>query len=207
LIKKEVPQRHEFGPGHHRHPDFPFGNHEFGDLGMSDLKDGLKGLKEQLGDEKRGAIHDAVVRAREEVMRARDQAKRAMDQVRIVSKDEDAIKSTRIDIGNAQIVFSDDKGELRIEKIDGKKVLTAKDPQGLLLFSGPVETKEDFDKIPPEVRQRYEKLQQHDLPAVAPGDLDEENGSAGGNDNEDEIEGSLEQVSATPFSHDVDLVS
>src|SRR5205823_14996455 len=35
LINKEVPERHDFGPGHHRHSDFPFGNHEFGDFGMS----------------------------------------------------------------------------------------------------------------------------------------------------------------------------
>ena len=76
------------------------------------------------------------------------------------------LRTTNIDIGKAQIVFSDDKGELRIEKIDGKKVLTAKDPQGLLLFSGPVETKEDLDKVPADVRQRYENLEQKELPAA-----------------------------------------
>jgi hypothetical protein len=47
-------------------------------------------------------------------------------------------------------------------------LLTAKDPQGKLLFSGPVETKEDRDKMPADVRERYEKLQQNELPAVAP---------------------------------------
>ena len=207
LIKKEVPQRHDFGPGHHRHSDFPFGNHEFGDFGMNDLKDGLKDLKEQLEDEKSGVIHDAVVRARGEAMRARDQARRAMGQLRILSKDGDAIKATQIDLGKAQIVFSDDKGDLKLETVDGKKLLTAKDPQGKLLFSGPVETKEDLDKIPADVRQRYDKLRENDLPAVEPvGDLDEENDSAGSNHNEDEMRGSLEQVSALAFSHHVDLV-
>ena len=202
LIKKEVPQRHEYGPGHHRHSDFPFGNHEFGEFGMSDLKDGLKDLKEQLGNEKRGVIHDTVVRARGEAMRARDQARRAMGQLRILSRDGDAIKATTIDLGKAQIVFSDDKGEMKLETVDGKKLLTAKDPQGKLLFSGPVETKEDLDKIPADVRQRYDKLQQNDLPAVEPAsDRNQENGSASGNDNEDEIEGALEQVSATAFLH------
>ena len=73
-------------------------------------------------------------------------------------------------MNKAQIVLSDDKGELRIENKEGKKFLTAKDPQGKLLFSGPVDTKEDLDKMPGEVRQRYEKLQQHDLPTVAPDD-------------------------------------
>jgi hypothetical protein len=38
-----------------------------------------------------------------------------------------------------------------------------------------VETKEDRDKIPADIRDRYEKLQQDDLPAVAPEtDADEE---------------------------------
>ena len=46
--------------------------------------------------------------------------------------------------------------------------MTAKDPAGRLIFSGPVETKEDLDKLPPEVRQRYDQLEQKDLPAVVP---------------------------------------
>jgi hypothetical protein len=67
---------------------------------------------------------------------------------------------------------------LRVEKLNGKKVLTAKAPHGLLLFSGPVETKEDLDKVPADVRQRYEKLQQRDLPALSSfGNADEENGA------------------------------
>ena len=49
------------------------------------------------------------------------------------------MSTTKVDIGKAQIVYSDDKGELRVEKIDGKKVLTAKDPKGLLQFSGPAD--------------------------------------------------------------------
>ena len=36
------------------------------------------------------------------------------------------------------------------------------------MFSGPVETKEELDKMPADVRQRYEKLEQKDLPAIAP---------------------------------------
>jgi serine protease Do len=182
LTKKEMPQHSEFGPRHpHRHSGFPFDQHEFGDLGMNALREQMEGLKESMGDEQQGMIHDAVMKARQEAMRAREQVReqiqRAGDQIRILSKDQGAIKSTKIDMGKAQIVFSDDKGELRVEKLNGKKVLTAKDPQGLLSFSGPVETKEDLDKVPADVRQRYEKLQQNDLPAISSfGDADEENG-------------------------------
>src|SRR5438270_532640 len=193
LSKKEVPQEREFGPGRHRH-NFNFNGMDMGDFGMNDLKEQMDHLKEQLGNEKQGMIHDAVMtaqaeaqrvreeaqrrreeaqRVRDQAQRIRDQAQRARDEARCaagniaVTKDQDGgLKTTRIDIGKAQIVYSDDKGELRVEKVDGKKVLTAKDPQGLLLFSGPVETKEELDKVPAEVRQRYEKLQQNDLPAV-----------------------------------------
>jgi hypothetical protein len=145
-------------------------------------------------------IHDAVMKAHEEARRARDQARRAADDVRIWRRDDGALKATKIDIGKAQIVFSDDKGEMKLETVDGKKLLTAKDPQGKLLFSGPIETKEDLDKLPPEVRQRYEKLQEHDLPTVAPpADVDPD--SVDANDDEDEPpQPSVEQVSARLFA-------
>jgi len=207
LIKKEVPQRSDFGPGRHRHSDFHSGGMDMGDFGMGELNDRMQDLKQQLGDEKRGMIHDAVIKARQEIMRSREQAMRARDearrasgQIKITQNGENGgLNTTKIDIGKAQIVFSDDKGELRVEKIDNKKVLTAKDPQGRLLFSGPVETKEDLDKVPAEVRQRYEKLQQHDLPAVASSNNSEDDeDSADMNDDEEDNNGdevqSMEQV-------------
>ena len=173
LTKKEMPQRHSWRPGdkHEWHWDFD----DVGDLGeqMQDLKEHLH---EQLGDAQRGGIRGAVMKAREAAKRAREDARRAAREIRILSQDNGTLKATRIDLGNAQIVLSDDKGEMKLENVDGKKLLTAKDPQGKLLFSGPVETKEDRDKMPADVRERYEKLQQNDLPAVTPGtDAEEEN--------------------------------
>ena len=164
LAKKEVPQRHNLFPGgnHDWHWDFD----ATGDLGgqMQDLK---KQLKEQLGDQ-RGIIRGAVVQAHEAARRARDDARHAADELRIFFEDDGAAKASKIDLGKAQIVFSDEKGELKLANIDGRKLLTVKDPQGKLLFSGPVETKEDLDKMPADVRQRYDRLQQNDLPTVAP---------------------------------------
>lgn len=227
LSKKEVPQEREFGPGRHHH--FNFNGMDFGDFGMNDLKEQMDHLKEQFGNEKQGVIHDAVMTAqaeaervreeaqrrrdttqqmRDQAQRIRDEARRVRDEARraagngnvTITTDQDGgLKTTKIDIGKAQIVYSDDKGELRVEKADGKKVLTAKDPQGLLLFSGPVETKEELDKVPAEVRQRYEKLQQNDLPSVISAhdsgvDVDIDNDSDDEGDSESEIQ-SLNQVS------------
>src|SRR5207249_6101140 len=184
LAKKEVPQRHSLFPGgnHDWHWDFD----ETGDLGeqMQDLKEQLK---EQLGDAQRGMIRGAVVQAHEAARRARDDARRAADELRIFVQDNGAVKASRIDLGKAQIVFSDEKGELKLENVDGKKLLTAKDPQGKLLFSGPVETKEDLDKIPAEVRDRYNKLEQNDLPGVAPqADADDDESGDDENDGDDD---------------------
>ena len=229
LSKKEVPQEREFGPGRHRH-NFNFNGMDFGDFGMNDLQEEMNHLKEQLGNGEQGMIHDAVMtaqaeaqrvreeaqrrrdeaqrvrdqaqRIRDQAMRARDEARRAAGNINVTRSNDGGLSTTKIDIGKAQIVYSDDKGELRVEKVDGKKVLTAKDPQGLLLFSGPVETKEELDKVPAEVRQRYEKLQQNDLPAVISAqeseidsdtDIDEEDSD------ESDIQ-SMNQISTQPSS-------
>ena len=92
---------------------FPGGNHDWnwdfdaaGDLDgqMRDLKEQLK---EQLGNQ-RGIIREAVTQAHEAGRRARDDAHRAADQLRIFFEDDGATKASKIDLGKAQIVFSDD---------------------------------------------------------------------------------------------------
>jgi len=196
LAKKEVPQRHSMIPGgnHDWHWDFD----ETGDLGeqMQELKEQLK---EQLGDT-RGIVRGAVIQAHEAARRAREDARRAAQEIHILSRDNGALKATNIDLGNAQIVFSDDKGELKLENVDGKKLLTVKDPQGKLVFSGPVETQEDFDKLPADVRDRYEKLQQNDLPEVAPRtDVDNEDADDDDDDDAENREPLSEQVSLKSF--------
>ena len=196
LAKKEVPQRHSMIPGgnHDWHWDFD----ETGDLGeqMKELKEQLK---EQLGDT-RGIVRGAVIQAHEAARRAREDARRAAQEIHILSRDNGALKATNIDLGNAQIVFSDDKGELKLENVDGKKLLTVKDPQGKLVFSGPVETQEDFDKLPADVRDRYEKLQQNDLPEVAPRtDVDNEDVDDDDDDDAENREPLSEQVSLRSF--------
>jgi len=190
VTKKEVPQHHSWNHGdkHEWHWDFD----EMGDLGeqMQDLKGQLR---EQVDEAQHGVIRETVLKAREAARRAREDAHRAAREIRILSNDNGALKATKIDLGKAQIVFSDDKGEMKLETVDGKKVLTAKDPQGKLLFSGPVETKEDLDKVPAEIRQRYEKLRQNDLPTVAPRTDADEDESDDMDDDEDQAS-SMEQV-------------
>jgi len=232
LSKKEVPERREFGPGRHGHGNYNFNGMDLSDFGMNDLKEQMEDLKEHIGGMNKGVIHDAVMAAQEEAQKARDMAQQRRDmaqqmrdqaqrvrdeaqrvrehareaarngQISVSRKVDGGLSTTKIDIGKAQIVYSDDKGELRVEKIDGKKVLTAKDPKGLLQFSGPVETKEELDKAPADVRQRYEKLQTNDLPAViSERDADIEVNADNGSDDEDDDEAdiqSMNQISTQP---------
>ena len=121
-------------------------------------------------------------------MKPRREAREQAREFRFDRQADGSLRTTRIDMGKAQIVYHDDKGELKIENVAGKRVLTAKDPQGRNVFSGPVETKEELDKLPAEVRQRYDKLEQKDLPAITPtitGDQDL-NDNDNDNDNEDD---------------------
>ena len=202
LAKKEVSQRHSMFPGgnHDWHWDFD----ATGDLNeqMKDLKEQLK---EQLGNQ-RGIIREAVTQAHEAARRARDDARRAADELRIFSDDQGAVKASRIDLGKAQIVFSDDKGELKLANVDGRKLLTVKDPHGKLLFSGPAESKEDLEKMPADVRERYDRLQQNDLPTVAPRS-DTENADGTDADDGDDEDDDDDDEADEPVSQQVSFQS
>ena len=225
LAKKEVPQRRF---GRHEH-DFGIGGPDFGDFEeqlrdqLNDLKEQLGESKPGIIHDAVMKAHEEVARAREEALRAgqrardeaqrardeaqreRDRAQRARDEARvggelkITHTDESGLKTTKIDLGKAQIVFSDEKGELRIDSAEGRRILTAKDPKGMLLFSGPVETREEIDKIPAEVRDRFEKLQQKDLPSIVGPEETDEDEDSDDLDEEDDAGPSAEQVSMPIF--------
>jgi len=216
LAKKEVQQRRSASPGenHDWHWDFD---------ATGDLKEQMQGLKEQLKEQlgdQRGIIREAVTQAHEAARRARDDTRRAADQLRIFFEDDGAVKGSKIDLGKAQIVFSNDKGELKLENVDGKKLLTAKDPQGKLLFSGPAETKEDLDKMPADIRERYDRLQRNELPNLGPGNPTWEmaipNPADGDNEDADDAddddsgadgdESSSQQVSFKSFSSPREMI-
>ena len=206
LGKKEVRQR----------------DHDYGMFNMEDMNEKMQAMNEKMKDfkfdfndtnfdpairetvknaqrEAARATAEARTQARAEAQRMRDEARRSAREMRLFSRDKGTMKSTTIDLGKATIVFTDEKGEMKIETVNGKKILTAKDPQGRLLFSGPVDSKEDLDKAPPEVRARYDKLENKDLPKVVPNsfvendenadndnDNDNDNGEDNDNDNDND---------------------
>ena len=212
LTKKEVPKRHAFGRRNFGEWNFGDSNFDFnydpdsGQVDLGNLKEKLQDMKERLRDEaaeQSDVVREAVMRAHDQISQARDAAQRARDQVNITKNFRNGLQTTKIDVGKAQIVFSDDKGELRIETLGGKRILTAKDPKGMLLFSGPVETKEDLDKVPAGVRERYQQLQQHDLPSVAaprqPQEDEDDNSSTDEEDEETAPQPEQVSLSRPPF--------
>src|SRR6266404_3507097 len=79
LAKKEVSERADWGRGRHPHFNFNFNGHDSDDFGMGDLKEHMNELKEQLGGQTQGMIHDAVMAAQAEAQRARDEAQQRRD--------------------------------------------------------------------------------------------------------------------------------
>jgi hypothetical protein len=204
LAKKEVSSRQNFfgpdpGKDRHRHDkDFGMMDFDFGDMNFdfSAMENMGPSIRDAVTDARREALRASAEarrealretgEARREALRASEEARRAARKIHVFSSDNGAMKSTTIDMAKAQIVCTDPHGEMKIERVNGKKMLTAKDPQGRLLFSGPVDSKEELDKVPAEVRQRYDKLEQKDLPGViSTASIDKEDDADNDNDSDD----------------------
>ncbi|HYC69567.1 MAG TPA: PDZ domain-containing protein, partial [Opitutaceae bacterium] len=56
--------------------------------------------------------------------------------------------ATILDLPQGNIVYSDDAGSVEVKAEEGKRHLTVKDASGKVLFQGPVNSKEDRDKLP-----------------------------------------------------------
>jgi serine protease Do len=226
LGKKEVPQRHGMMDFHFGDRDFGDLGDTMREL-REQIGEGTDGMihdavmtaqaeaqrvreQAQVRREESQRVREEAQRVREQAQRAREQAHRISEQVReearraagqitVNQTTPNGLQTTKIDIGKAQIVFSDNKGELRLENADGKKMLTAKDPQGRLLFSGPVETAEDLNKMPADVRKRYDDLKERDLPSVNASDDEDDQDADDGDDDEDDSSGDEESVEQASF--------
>ena len=200
LGKREVPQRRGDKHWHHGHnagvlgPDMnklteELGKLQFGGVDGEKISADVRRAQREAQREAREAQRQAREAGREARERAREaarDARRAARDFRFSFRDDGALKTTKIDMAKAQIVYHDAQGELKIENVDGKKVLTAKDPQGRTVFSGPVGTPEELAKLPADVRQRYDKLEQKDLPAVTPAISGQEQSAEAREDGDDD---------------------
>ncbi len=55
---------------------------------------------------------------------------------------------------NAHVSITDDAGSIDVRNENGKRVVTAKDPKGALIFEGPIDTEEQRRQLPETVRRK-----------------------------------------------------
>lgn len=67
--------------------------------------------------------------------------------------------ATILDLPQGSVVYSDEQGSVEVRAEDGKRDLTVKDAKGAVVFQGPVNSKEDREKLPAEVKERLGKIE------------------------------------------------
>lgn len=67
--------------------------------------------------------------------------------------------SVTVNTGKSRVISDDDKGSLELTINDGKKYLVAKNVKGVEVFAGPVNTPEERQTMPEDVRARLEKIE------------------------------------------------
>jgi hypothetical protein len=66
--------------------------------------------------------------------------------------------STTIDSSQARLHLKDSSGEIEVSAQNGKRVLTAHDADGKLVFTGPVNTEEERAAIPEPIRKKLAEI-------------------------------------------------
>jgi hypothetical protein len=74
--------------------------------------------------------------------------------------------TSRWDTTRARVTMRDSDGELEMSIKDGKRVLTIKNPQGEVVFTGPVDSPEERRAIPEQYRSKLDTMAP---PLPAPG--------------------------------------
>ncbi len=67
--------------------------------------------------------------------------------------------ATILDLPKGNMVYSDDEGSIEVKADDGKRELTVKDAKGKVLYEGQVNSKEDREKLPKEIRERLSRVE------------------------------------------------
>ena len=63
-------------------------------------------------------------------------------------------------MGSSSMMFSNEEGSIEIRSKDGKTDITAKDPEGGIIYEGAVNTEEEIAKLPENLRKKLEEFKQ-----------------------------------------------
>lgn len=91
-------------------------------------------------------------------------------EVKITNND----STTRWNTASARVVIKDDTGEIEVSSQDGRRTVTAKNPAGETVFTGPIDTVEQRRVIPEAIHRKLEKMDvrtrvEHPAPAAGGG--------------------------------------
>ena len=82
--------------------------------------------------------------------------------------------STILNMAEGNFAFSDDEGSIEVNASKGERKLTVKDASGKVTFEGPINTDEQRDKLPAEVKERLKKLDSMSIDFQADETLEQE---------------------------------
>jgi serine protease Do len=71
-------------------------------------------------------------------------------------------RGTKVNTANSNMVYTDPQGSLELTIKDGQKTIVAKNEKGEQVFSGPVTSPEERKALPPELRERLERIEAMD---------------------------------------------
>jgi hypothetical protein len=80
-----------------------------------------------------------------------------------------AFRATALGTGTSNMVFDDEHGVLELTIRHGKKSLVARNEKGEQVFSGPIDTPAECEKMPNDVKARLEQIQKFDNFRFQPG--------------------------------------
>lgn len=82
------------------------------------------------------------------------------DDIRMrIERRDDAVRATRINPDNSNLVYSDEDGSLELTIKAGARSLVVRNAKGEPVFSGPVSTNEERKALPAGIRERLQKLE------------------------------------------------
>ncbi len=70
-------------------------------------------------------------------------------------------RTTTVDMDRARIIIRDDKGEIEVSGEPGKRSITARKPDGTVIFQGPVNTDDERKKVPAELLEKLGKIERN----------------------------------------------
>lgn len=82
--------------------------------------------------------------------------------------------SSLLNMAEGNFVYSDDEGSIEIVASKGQRELTMKDAKGAVTFKGPINTDEEREKLPAEVKKRLGKIDSATIDFEADESLEQE---------------------------------